>query len=271
MSIFYLDPANLRFQPGKTHITTRFVNQSGVRLFEGCVYTISCLPLLLFVMFMMVYAIVTALNFLSNGIITDATVEVCVFEPSRTIGRGGSNANLNLTYRYSTASGMVKDSEMVVNNYINCDAAPVGSTIQIQYVPGAFPNSQVIDDRLMPPFLDRYAVYYCAFPIMLIFTGVYVFLGVRGIWSYFKARRLAKRLRDGVVLSGKLVEASGKTHGRGNSLYHVYVKYQFVTPAGVELSGKQRYRREDLNGKPLPESGTPVKILYVADDCYVML
>jgi hypothetical protein len=266
VSIFYLEPANVDFQPGTTPVGVKLVNQDFVGPLEGGVYTLACLPLVLLFGITLVYIVVSAIGFASQGVTRDATVTACLLDPPVT----RKNSSIELTYIYAIQDRSFEDSEIIVNNYIDCDDAPVGSTIQIQYMPHEPTQTQVVDARLQPPIFDRYGVY-CAILIALAGFGFYTFIGIRGMVSYRKARRKARRLRDAVLLDGSLTETTGITHGKSGSLFHVHVTYAFQSPLGVEMVGKQHYLRDDLNGKPLPAPGTPVKVLYTDDTCYLML
>lgn len=242
MSTFYLDRNNFGFKPGKSTLDIKLVRSDDHGLLASFTFLVSCLPIMLFVLLVIGYLLVTALGFLSRGVITEARVEECVYEPPA----NKSNGHLELTYAYiSSGRPVVKQNEWVIHNFANCDTVPVGSKIQIQYMPDStLPQSQVVDARLRRSALDE-AGPICGLVFMLIFSGVYIFLGAHGLYNAVRARRWIPRLKQGSVLDGVVVQAKGHQNSKNKSWFHLWVVYEFTSPTGVLLSRKQYYCRDD--------------------------
>lgn len=267
MNTFYLDRKNVDFQPGKSLLNFKLVHGDSLGIFEACLITVSALPIFLLILFSLISTVVMEIGFLRRGITTDAALEACAYEPSGTRG----TRQFALSYSYVSSDGQLRqDEDRIVSSFADCDTIPVGSTIQIQYIDGALPDSRVIDSRFGRPFLETILLV-CAAGFGVMVIGGLAFVGVRSLFRYVRALRWMKRLPQGNVLNGEIVECQGDFEGKHNTLFHVYVRYRFTSPQGVELSRKQGYLRDDLIGKPLPTPGTPVKVLYVSDSCHVML
>ncbi len=116
------------------------------------------------------------------------------------------------------------------------------------------------------------------FFVMLLLLSLVLASGYYALFHALRqryvARRRFRRLRQTHrVITGEIIESDGALYtGYGeSSAYHIMVRYQFQSPSGATLAGRQQRRREDLRGQPIPPSGTPVRVLYADDDVYVML
>ena len=78
-------------------------------------------------------------------------------------------------------------------------------------------------------------------------------------------RRLA---REAYFLNGTLLACVARG---GRSSLEVEAQYEFVSPTGITLRGKERKERPDLSGKQLPAPGTPVYVLYFSDKEFYLL
>lgn len=111
--------------------------------------------------------------------------------------------------------------------------------------------------------------------IGLIFYIVFVRLAIKDIGAFLRACTQYPVLRKTkLILEGHIVamkdSKDGHIQGRIRGAYCVEVEYNFIVNEQV-LKGKQVHRREDLENKPLPPPGTPVRVLYADENTYVML
>jgi hypothetical protein len=88
-------------------------------------------------------------------------------------------------------------------------------------------------------------------------------LPVRKAWQSFHYSQRGK------LLDGELLQVKGSP--ADSSGYVALFIYKFVTPSGCELSGMYASRRDDLHYRPLPDVGSPVKVLYIDDQHHRML
>jgi hypothetical protein len=103
--------------------------------------------------------------------------------------------------------------------------------------------------------------------LSLAFVGGGVFGLMRSIASLGNDRRLRQ---SGRQLAGTLIRA--KTHKGSKGAISLEARYSFRSPAsGKQIEAKITRPRKDLKDAPLPAPGTPVAVLYVDDECYVVL
>jgi hypothetical protein len=82
-----------------------------------------------------------------------------------------------------------------------------------------------------------------------------------------KRRKLARR---GQRIAGEIVRCSADRDSDGD--FVLEVRFGFRSPhTGVWIEGKDSQTRKDLEGRPLPPRGTPVHVLYLDDETYLML
>jgi hypothetical protein len=112
-------------------------------------------------------------------------------------------------------------------------------------------------------------------PLFMTFFGIcwngFVFLFVGGLVVSWRTN---KRLeREGVLLKGAVVEASGHTDSDND--YIVKLKYAFSAPNGREIVKQESHTRNDMRrGKTkerLPLAGTQVAVLYADDTCFKVM
>lgn len=105
-----------------------------------------------------------------------------------------------------------------------------------------------------------------------IFAIGWALIGFRGIVLFvLKFRQLHLLRRQGEIRDGEVIQCLGKKEGQSKHGLVVSVRYKFLSPQGIELAGKQVALRNDLIGKPLPEPGTPVTVLYANDHIHCIL
>jgi hypothetical protein len=92
-------------------------------------------------------------------------------------------------------------------------------------------------------------------------------MGIPAVRVVLKRRTLSKR---GQQIEGEITRCS--SFGDSESDFKVEVGFGFRSPqTGTWIKGKDSKKRKDLWGKPLPAPGTPVHVLYLDDENYVVL
>lgn len=92
------------------------------------------------------------------------------------------------------------------------------------------------------------------------------------VWKMKDEASKERLLRDGRVLEGTVVRCSGRKRGNGDeSWYSVKVEYRFISPQQRDITRQSERDRDDLANLPLPAEGTPVLVLYLHENCHVLL
>ncbi len=101
----------------------------------------------------------------------------------------------------------------------------------------------------------------------LVWNGI-VFLFARPlVREILRRRRLS---REGQRIAGEVISCSGHRDSDGD--FVLDLRFGFRSPqTGVWVEGKDSQLRKDLEGEPLPSSGTPVHVLYLDDEDYLVL
>jgi hypothetical protein len=82
--------------------------------------------------------------------------------------------------------------------------------------------------------------------------------------------RRHKLARDGQKITGEIVHCSGGRDSDGD--FELAVRFGFRSPqSGARIEDKDSQIRKDLKDKPLPPPGTPVQVLYLDDESYMVL
>jgi hypothetical protein len=152
-------------------------------------------------------------------------------------------------YQYEVAGTPYYGSHSV--SYELYNRVEKGGGVNILYAPSN-PGLARIDgtnDVSMPAFLTLFA---------LLWNGIS--WGIFGsiIVSHRRDRELA---RDGQLVRGELVSASGQTGSKGK--YYVTARYRFQPPdSGEPIVRNQTALRSDMRNTAMPAAGTPVMVLY---------
>jgi len=199
---------------------------------------------------MVVYANASA-GFATQGIL-DNGVETSAVITNHVI-RAGRGGGAYVTYQYTVAGHVYTQEEPVTQT--GYDQMSIGSSIRVRYLADR-PN----EARLLGGYLR-----YTAAEVVYVLFGIFaLFLIVFPFWAAWEDYRFA---RDGQLLNGTLIGVSGRRTKNG---YRVTFEYTTYSPLGVELRGKTGVIRRDLRNN-LPETGYPVKVLYIDDKHHRML
>jgi hypothetical protein len=190
-----------------------------------------------------------------SGVITQGTIT------GRTVSSGKS-ASYYLTYEFNVKGSDIRFTHQQTVRRTTYEAHPEGSLVTVAYLPDD-PNVSRLagkdaDDSVMQASLPESGLF-------VLFTFVFMFFLLRPV---VRDQWLA---RNGRILQGKVMKSNGRLAGSKHRYYKLAVQYEFLSPSGAVLSGKQDARRDDLRHSLLPGSGTPIAVLYVDDRHYKML
>lgn len=196
----------------------------------------------------------------------------------------GAAPKFTYTFPLITESGerrIVTSSDFVGNVRYRCDDIPLGAVISVKYDPDNPEDTRITDARLLPSPILNYGMLGC-----MAIAGIYALLMALAILittplsliEYVRAKRKYPRLRrTGVAIDGvvevikhrKPIIILGKSDR--DPEYRVRISYRFTSPDGISHTGMKRFYCHAGRMPTLPTVGTPVKILYAADNCHVML
>jgi hypothetical protein len=190
-----------------------------------------------------------------SGVITQGTII------SRTLSSGKSTSYY-LTYEFSVKGSDTRFTRQQTVRRAAYEAHPEGSLVTVAYLPDD-PNVSRLagkdaDDSVMQASVPESGLF-------VLITLVIMFFLLRPV---VRDRWLA---RNGRILEGKVVKSNGRLAGSKRRYYRLTVQYEFLSPSGVLLSGKQNAQRDDLRHSLLPRPGAPVAVLYADDRHYKML
>lgn len=131
----------------------------------------------------------------------------------------------------------------------------IGDRISIRYLPSDPGTARAVDE----PFRG------------IVFVGLgllFIILGLVVIFSHLRQYRRDRRLEnDGQIVTGTILNSSTKGFGNKRQLH---VQYEFHSPYGAVLTGKQSAARRDIEPSNLPP-GTKVAVVYYDDSIFRML
>jgi hypothetical protein len=171
----------------------------------------------------------------------------------------GKSITYSLVYQFEVREGRhmgsYRGEQKVGKGKYN--SVEVGDVVSILYDPNDPTLSRMADLNTSPIAL-------------IVIGGAIVFLGLMLGRAGFRNRKENELLaQEGKILYGAIATCSGI---RERSSYIINVSYSFISPeTGEKIRGRMFKTRNDLRGKPLPEPGTPVAILYRNDEHHEML
>lgn len=112
-------------------------------------------------------------------------------------------------------------------------------------------------------------------PVAVLFMIFMVPLFPFIVFGIFQSLKIKKIKREGQVLFGKLLEINTQVKGGGakgsGPRFVVTVRFGFTSPEGESITAIDSENREDLIGKKLAATGTPVVIIYLNRRSYLLL
>jgi uncharacterized protein DUF3592 len=185
-----------------------------------------------------------------NGVQALATVTDGVMTRGRT-------TTYSLTYSYDVkVNGKLQTftNEQSVSGDLY-DSTAIGAHVSIQYLPDDPGTSRIVGESTTN--------------VILVIIGVSFIIGAAYMVFYFVRQYRCDRAleRDGQIISGSIVKSSITGVG---SKRQVHVQYQFLSPLGTELKGKQSERRRDVQLADIPPE-TKVAVVYRDDKTFRLL
>lgn len=182
----------------------------------------------------------------SSGRIATATVT------NRRISRGKSTSYY-LSYQFTTHTERTIQREEGVNSGLY-NQSPVGTTLQVVYAENNPTNARLVLNGKNDLWIG------------LLVGGLFIVpMVIGGLMMWMRVRRLN---RHGMLLPGQLVSCNGSSSKNG---YTVTAKYQFRTPDGQHFTGSSSSQRNDLRRNAMPQSGTPVIVVWDGRKLHRML
>jgi hypothetical protein len=170
------------------------------------------------------------------------------------ISRGGSDGYY-LIYSYEApvngTTQTYKRDEYV--SYTVYHAHPVGQTVTIWYLP----DDPVIARLTDNPYKTNYYVLIAI--AVIIWQLINVFRFIR---AYRRDRLLEQ---EGRVITGSVTKSR---LGKKDRTQHLFLEYEFLSPQGTTVQGKQDHARQDLDPEHVPEPGTKIAIVYQNDQIF---
>lgn len=203
----------------------------------------------------LVIAAVNADNF-TNALMTDGVeVEAEIIDQRREeSGSRRSHTDYFVVYRYQADGVTYERDEKVDRERYN--ALTIGSAVTIRYLRSDPATARIFEE---PPVGSTAFNLLCATFFIVPLTFIY----------FRKRRRSQEYSRQGVLLDGRLTSVYATELEQVG--YQVTFYYLFLSPRGVELSGKRTVKRNDLRDQPLPLYDSPMKVLYIDDEQHRML
>lgn len=279
---FYLHPRNRNFVPGQPELPLNVTLRTSLEL---SLIFVCATSFWLITTTAFVFTEERTAQFRTEGIETTVTMDYCSsVRISKQRGSSGYTAEMSLAY-------MTGDTLMTVSTTRDgrCEDYPKQfSGVYLKNKPSDLELMSIA--QLNQPFYLRQPGFLAAAGIWLVCLGTMIYCLVQ-----YRINRRTRRQyhEDSLLLDGRVIAARSSYAGRRRVRY-LTVKYEFESPQGMWLTGKQKALREGLRSpaKPgrrsawltgndtlnhhkffesLPPPGTPVKVLFVDARTFVLL
>ncbi len=191
-----------------------------------------------------------------RGIRTTATVLMCEVERSQ---------RPFLTYTYTATYPDGRQAAVTDTGFAGYfqRCVPDYSTVEIEYLPEDPMTTRLISPGLYAGFSDQALLIVTSIPAVALLAGL-----VWGAGQYLRDVRRYRLFRSkGTILPGRV---AGSRWLAEKSYTLLEVEYEFTTPAGTLLNGKQSCLRIDLHPDRRPAVGTPCYVLYATDTVFML-
>jgi hypothetical protein len=243
-SVVYAEPYNQRFVDG----TRRFIK--GASWADWLIAALFA-PLFAFLVVSDVQAALLWQRVLSEGLETEAQI---INLYTSTGGGRSRTTYYHVVYDYVVASSRYEKDETVSSASYNAFA--IGDMVDVFYLrenPREARLSASLQGIDIPWGVPVYA-------------GLFLLVAGNPSIREWQRRRYSQQ---GQLLNGTLITAGGRNAGRSG--FQVTYQYRVRSPLGVDLIGKRTVQRNDLRKQPMPENGSPVKVLYIDDQHHRLL
>lgn len=245
--VFLLNPANRAFASGQS----RRLASAGY----GCVL-VFLIPMLAIGLFILVFGINDLVQW--QQLNTDGVTTRGKFIDRRIYTDSDDDDTYYATFQFeANRQTYVVEQDVDTGIYNN---AEVGALVDVLYLPSDPQQARVMGTDSTPDslFIVLFSLFWSGI------LGLVVLAAVRA-----RGKNLALQ-RDGKVISGEVVNASGRSSSKG--AYIVKLDYRFRVPdTGETISHKETNTRNDLRGQTLPAPGTPLAIAYRDRKTYKVL
>jgi hypothetical protein len=264
---FYLDPDYENFVLGQTKL--KFSTLFAMSIYEfvlGMILSVTfIIPVAVWLSVSFAQEIHLQYRYYTIGLNNTVTVTDCKIDDWGNRGKAP-----RISYIYQVNSVDYKDDYQVPRTDINCEAFPIGQALKAKYLPQEPWLLRITEASANATGWDT-TFNYLLIVGMILFFGFGVVYFVMTLINYFIAKLHHSHLsKNSTLLDGQIINAKSAIRDKPG-YYYLDVTFTFQAPNGQNLKRKQSNKREDLRGKPLPEIGTPVRILYADDNAYVML
>jgi len=248
--VFLLDPRNKRFMNGERRFPT-FIKHLALNVLHEC-------AILLFVLFLPVWYVAIILPYAIALTGTSATADLINSRIAE-----GKGTSYYITYQF-TANGDVYRNEQGVDyySYKTLHAMP---QLVIKYLPFN-PNFVTLVDAQDNGITSLTLPWtLCSGSLSLVFALVALSI-VLMIPKQLRGRfQLLDSWKTSEVITGHVIRASGETRSVKNDMYFTLkLRYAFYTPnTDTLITREESAHRDDLLNKSLPESGTPIVVVYL--------
>ncbi|NJL04427.1 MAG: DUF3592 domain-containing protein [Chloroflexaceae bacterium] len=192
-----------------------------------------------------------------------ATTEAQIVDKNSRRGNASSTYYITYAFTHPDPNGELQQyTNRVSVNSDTYEQLEMGQAITVYFVPDDPTISQATPPSIRDPLITSLTT--------LIFWGAWV--GISGIMTFgaFQSIRRADHLtKHGQLLHGTLTHIEGDTDSDND--YIVKARYQFQSPLGIPLEGKDEATRNHLKSYSLPPLGTPVAVWYTDDTNYIVL
>jgi hypothetical protein len=230
------------------------------------------------------------------GVETQATVNSCDYHRG-TYRYGGGGYRLSYTYQVNNISYIDTDS---ISSEEACNQLLAERTIRIQYLSN-MPHLSVYQldyNEWFVPNIATIGVTFIAILLSITLFGFYKY-EKNSFLDFFNApknqlNRWSEKLRNDLSKFKRLEKEGILVDGEVTWVYFAYASnpfvplqnsrqknrekkivlqahYSFVSPSGKTIKGSRMLHSPNTKKAMLPKAGTSVNILYVDDDCHLLL
>jgi len=248
--VFLLDPRNKRFMNGERRFPT-FIKHLALNVLHEC-------AILLFVLFLPVWYVAIILPYAIALVGNTTTADVI----SSRIAEG-KGTSYYIAYQFTT-DGIIHKNEQEVDRYSYNTLHSMPHFV-IKYLPFN-PNFVTLVDAQDNGITSLTLPWTLCSGSLSLVLALVALLMVLMIPQQLRERlQLLDGWKTSEVITGHVVRASGETHtDKNKTLFTLKLRCAYYLPNTNTLTtAEESADRTDLINKPLPESGTPIVIVYL--------
>lgn len=250
--VFYWEPKFEDFAIGAVSKLPRRKSFNGIGCSIGVTLIGFVVILIAYIQFYPDYRDIRELE--TNGDVTDGWV----------IEKVERNFTYYVTFEYTIDGESYENETTVYKSFY--ERADVGQNIEVKYERNNPSNSDIFGQEGDSNYLLRYLIF------IGIISGIITLLGLSVFgFSINKLTQMSALETSGNLIDGHISSFDSYVDKYGD--LQVTVHYEFESPIdGSLIKGKKgRLMNNDLKGKPKPDVGTQVKILFKNNRNYILL